>query len=117
MTTRCAPRISSASSVPRRARVARMTATLRPGANRAASSAELAEFPGAFQQGQALKGFPEPHVVGEHAAEVRVPERGEPGESLLLVGPQHRVQPVRDRDPRLVGTEVQQGLYAFPPAP
>ena len=55
--------------------------------------------------------------AGEHAAEVRVPERGEPGESLLLVGPQHRVQPVRDRDPRLVGTEVRQGLYAFPPAP
>ena len=51
---------------------------------------EFACGAGAFEHREGLDRLAEPHVVGEHAAEPRVPQVGEPGVSLELVGAQGR---------------------------
>lgn len=49
---------------------------------------EVPALLGVQEQRERLDGLPEPHVVGENAAEPGLPERREPLEPALLIGPQ-----------------------------
>ena len=48
---------------------------------------------GVANERERLQRLAEAHVVGEDAAEFEVPERGEPGESVALIGAQLRTNP------------------------
>ena len=113
----------SGRSWPRLRSVSEIPATVRPGANRAASVTQFARTlvgatmrngarPGracrAWQiRARRLQRLAQPHVVGEDAAQPVLPQEGQPAEPVRLVGPQPGRQR-RGRRLRLDGAERQQ---------